>query len=282
MRLTEAWSRVWFSPFDPLPLALCRIAMGTLLIFVYLALFPNWSRFYAVDGMTAGLPPDIWNVFYWTDGFVDPLVFWCVGIAASIAFLLGYRTRIAAILLYLLQVSMIHQNRAVVNGEDLILRVLLLYACFAPMGAVLSLDHPVRRAPGRHEIWPVRLMQIAIVLVYAFSLPIKLVSDPAWLNGDLMYWVLVSDTWSRFPWPQLAYHQPVTMAMTYSAVLAEACFPILIWFRRTCVPTVLVMAAFHLGIAVMLKNVTFFSLAMVVSFLLFVPADVLRKLEVFR
>jgi uncharacterized membrane protein YphA (DoxX/SURF4 family) len=90
--------------------------MGSLLIFVYLALFPNWSRFFAVDGMTAGLPPDTWNVFYWTDGFVDPVVFWWLGFAASIAFLLGYQTRIAAILLFVLQVSMIHRNRGRERG----------------------------------------------------------------------------------------------------------------------------------------------------------------------
>jgi hypothetical protein len=55
-------------------------------------------------------------------------------------------------------------------------------------------------------------------------------------------------------------------------------FPILVWFKRTRLYAVAATAALHLGIAVRLQNVTFFTLSMVCSFWLFVPGETTRRL----
>jgi len=53
---------------------------------------------------------------------------------------------------------------------------------------------------------------------------------------------------------------------------------VLVWFRRTRHPAVVGLAALHLGIAVMLQNVTFFTLSMACSFWVFVPGETTRRL----
>jgi hypothetical protein len=84
--------------------------------------------------------------------------------------------------------------------------------------------------------------------------------------------------WSRNPWPQHFYGlgSPV---MTFFSVAAEGSFPILVWFSRTRPFAIAALAALHLGIAVMLKNVTFFSMTMVCSLWLFTSAAELRSLR---
>jgi hypothetical protein len=121
-------------------------------------------------------------------------------------------------------------------------------------------------------------MQINLALVYLISQPYKLVSDPAWLSGDAMYYVMVNRTWSRFPWPELYYHPAVAALSTWGSLVIELALPIGVWFRPLRRWVVLAAGLLHVGIAVALQNVTFFSLAMTCSFLVFLTSDDLRRL----
>ena len=83
--------------------------------------------------------------------------------------------------------------------------------------------------------------------------------------------------WGRVPWPQ-AFYGVLGTTMTFFSIVVEGTFPLLVWFARTRPYVILALASLHLGIAVMLKNVTFFSLAMVCSLFLFASAAELRLL----
>lgn len=283
----KTWDRLWFKPLDAHSAGAFRIATGLLCFTMYLCLAPNWIRFFAADGIlslsTGGRArtDDVWSLFHLADGYVNTYVLLGVGIVASISFTIGFKTRTSTILLFLLQASMIHRTRAVVNGEDLVLRMLLFYSCFAPLGSELSVDAWLSRKKGVEPkssmIWPIRLMQINFALIYAFSLPIKLQSDVAWLNGDLMYYVLINETWSRWLWPEVLYNGVLSKIMTYAALMTEGLFPVLVWFKRARIPCVLVAMFFHVCIAIVLNNVTFFSLSMFCGLVIFLPGDLFRN-----
>lgn len=256
-----------------------RIAMGIVTTVMYFCLLPNWHAYFSSTGMLSlgAIPPnDIWSVFQLTDGLFSPIVYWVIGTLAAMALTVGFQTRVCTIILYVLQVSMIHRNHMVVNGEDLVFRMLLLYSMFATM------DNSVFKKGSKGTIWPVRLMQLNVLAIYVFSLPIKLMSDSAWLDGSLMYWVMVNKTWSRWPWPQMFYSgffsTVIVKIMTFSGLLVELTFPILVWFKKTRLYIIAAIATFHLSIAIILKNVTFFSLSMVCAFVVFVPGEDMRKL----
>jgi hypothetical protein len=167
-----------------------------------------------------------------------------------------------------------------VNGEDLVVRMLLFYSCFAPLGAALSVDAARRPPPVRPpQIWGVRLIQINLCLVYVFTQSHKVFGDVVWRNGDAMYYTMVSRVWSRWPWPGLYYDGAVSALSTWASLLVEIGFPIAVWFGRVRVWAVLAAAVLHLVIALALANVGFFNLSMVCSFCAFLTTDDLRRLR---
>ena len=292
----KCWDKLWFSRFDPLSVSLFRIFLGILILVMFLANAPNWDRFYGAYGIPSLHDLDLnrpsedsWSLFYWTEGKIPVGAYWWLGFLAALAFTIGWKTRWATILLYALQTSMIHRNLAIVNGDDLVLRMLLFYSCFAPLNHCLSVDWWLKKKRERAEgpvsesewplIWPIRMMQINIAFIYLISLPYKLLGDPGWLNGDEIYWVMASSMWSRWPWPQVfcQWNGLLSKIFTYGTIASEACFPTLVWFRPTKLYVLAAIAALHLGIAFVIPNVAFFTLAMVCSFWVFVPASRIRE-----
>jgi hypothetical protein len=291
------WQHVWFERFDPLAVGVYRIFLGSLITVMFVALYPNWQRFYAADGMlslhdmgSTWLRPDRWSVFYWSDGIIDSRWYWLLGFIAAVGFTVGWMTRLWTVILYVLQTSMIHRNVSVVNGEDLVFRMLLFYSCFAPLHYSLSVDSWLRsrRRGAAHghsailpRIWPVRLIQVNVALVYVIAVLYRL-GDQAgeWVRGDAIYWSMMSNMWSRCPWPQLFYGRGgllLSQVITYSTILIELSFPLLVWFRRPKLYVLAAITCLQLGIAVLIPNVMFFTLAMVCAFWVYVPASTLRE-----
>jgi hypothetical protein len=289
--LLRAWDRFWFSRYDPVSAGVFRIFLGTLLVFFYLANALNWARYYSPDGVASitVLEPTrvhqfTWNVFAWAERWVPVGDFWWLGLFCAVCFTVGLCTRLSTVVLFALQASMIHASRMVANGEDLVFRMLLFYGIFAPLGDALALDSWLdrlfRKGPRTDApmVWPIRLMQLNVLLIYVISLPNKLADEVAWWDGTAIYWTMMNSTWCRHPgWLIFAYW-PVSALATYGTVFVEGTFPVLVWFRRTRLWSLAAIASLHLGIALMLQNVTFFTLSMVCSFWLFVPPETTRRL----
>src|SRR5690606_5804856 len=86
-------------------------------------------------------------------------------------------------------------------------------------------------------------------------------------------------TWSRFPFPELAYNWFIVAPMTYSAILAEGLFIFTVWWNRTRLPMLLLISFFHISVGIVLSNVTFFSLSMVCAFMAFLREGDLQKIK---
>lgn len=284
------WEQLWFLRFDPSALGAFRVSLGFLMLVYFVAFYPNWERFYSPRGVLslheidpARTHQDRLSVFYWTENSMPVMAWWWAGFGSTALFTVGWHTRIATVSLFVLINSMAHRNRMAVNGEDLIFRMLLFYGCFAPLSQTLSVDQWLksRRNPGRTEelpvVWPVRLMQFNICLIYIISLPNKLVDDAAWLDGTAIYLAMTNDVWSRFPWPQLFYGGILSPLFTYGTIVVEGLFPILVWMRSTRWVALAAITSLHLGIAICLQNVTFFTLSMVCSFWVLVPGEAIRN-----
>lgn len=284
--VVRAWDRFWFAPIHPLPAALFRISVGALIFLMYVALHPNWEIYYAPNGiLSLGDPApggpwrEGWSVFRLTDGVLPIRLWYWLGLAAAATFTIGWWTRPSALVLWILQCSLVHRSPAVVNGEDLVVRMLLFYSCFAPLGAALSVDAARRPMAWTPQIWAIRLIQINVCLVYVFTQSHKVFGDVVWRNGDAMYYTMVSRIWSRWPWPALYYDGVVSTLSTYASLLLEIGFPIAVWFSRVRVWAVLAITGLHLAIALALSNVGFFSLSMACSFWAFLTTDDLRRLR---
>lgn len=241
-RLAGWWNGFWFERFDPVSLGVFRIFLGSLIAVFYLALYPNWERYYAADGVTSlgrfPNPDDSWTLFHWTEAILPIGVFWWIGLGAAVSLALGWKTRWCTAILFALQSSLLNRSLPAMNGEDVAFRMLLFWGLFAPLGHRLSLDSLLRRRHtgwARRElptIWATRAMQVNFVLIYAISLPYKLVDDTSWWNGDALYYAVANDMWRRWPWPEVfyAFGGGLSMVLTYGTLLAEAGFVVLVWF----------------------------------------------------
>ncbi len=275
------WNEFWFSKAEFLPVSIFRICFGFLLCVIFIAYLPNWERFYDANGIMSlndKTIPQIHNplsIFCFTEGKVPVIFYWWLGFVSAIAFAAGYKTRVFTIILYVLYTSMMNRNYFIVYGEDNVIRMLLFYSCFAPLNYRLSIDSYLNKKLKSKvsEIWPIRLMQVNIVLIYLISTPYKLLYDPSWVNGEAIYWTVTSNNWSRFPYPDLFYKYGgiLTKLVTYGALLVEFSFPILVWFKKTKLMALVLISALHIGIGILIPNVTFFTFCMVCSFWVFVP-----------
>lgn len=300
----NAWNRFWFSRADVLPQAASRIALGVILLFFMLGTWPNWQRFYGADGIIslgshsdiASRPSDnVWCVMAWTEGILPIEFWWWTGFVLTILFTVGYQTRWATIGLFIFQTSLIHRNSYVVNGEELVVRMLLFYGCFAPWGERLSMDSWLRarrlsttvlanEEPILPLVWTWQLMQINFIAIYAISLPYKFAQDLDWLYGDAIHWTVASDMWwtrGSLSWITLEFNGLFRKLITWGTVLNEGLFPVLVCFQRTRVPSVLAIIAMHVGIALAIPGVTLFTLSMVAGALMFLPGNFYSRLYAF-
>jgi hypothetical protein len=197
---------------------------------------------------------------------------------------------------------MIHRSPYVVNGEDLVLRMVLLYGIFAPLGGAWSVDawlrsskgsplrsskgSPLRSSKGSRnvslqpQIWAIRMLQINFALVYMISLPYKIGQDVDWLTGDAFHWTVASDMWwipGFLPEISYAFGGAIRKALTWGTLLVEGLFPILVCIPRTKLWAIASVTSLHIGIAILVPNVTFFSLSMLCGFCLFLPPETIRQ-----
>jgi len=61
-------------------------------------------------------------------------------------------------------------------------------------------------------------------------------------------------------------------------LITEFSFPILIWFQRTKLIALMLISALHIGIGILIPNVTFFTTCMLCSFWIFVPEIFVKDL----
>jgi hypothetical protein len=272
-----------------LPAAAFRIALGLLLVLLFMARADDWERLYGPAGILPLDDPAMLtnlrvrvSLFAAADGVVPVGAFWWLGMLASSALLFGVASRFAAATLFVLLSSMLFRLPVGISGEEVVTRIVLLPACFATLDTRLSVRAWWRRLRGRPPaapgpVWPIRLIQIHVVLIYLFTMGNRLGTDHAWWSGDAMYWVMVSSTWGAWPWPAAFYHPAVARAVTWGVLFTEGWFPLAVLWRPTRIAAALALVAMHLAAAVVLRGVTFFTASMACPLLLFVDGAAWRR-----
>jgi hypothetical protein len=288
-RLPGAWERFWHEPRSTAPLALVRIALGSLITLWALSLLPDARAFLGPDGVLPNVPQVRLRtgiLQLWT---TDTAALVVVGalIPAGLAVAVGFRTRAATVLSFVLLLSIGRRDPYVMNSGDALLRHSTLFLALSPAGAAFSVDRYLADRERFWEVphaspWGLRLLQVQLTFVYLFSSFEKLRGDP-WLQGTAL-----GDAWritdlARVGLPLPAYDSILlTNALTFATLVIEIAIAVLIWNRRARVYVVAAGIALHLGIE-MTMAVGFFSSVAVSLYLAFVPGDTAERwLEVVR
>lgn len=293
MSLSRDLRRCWFAPTSAAPLGLYRIAFG-LLAFAYgVLLFPTRFTFFSERGVLTTTAADAYNAVNppgprlnllhgpAADHWLTP--FFLLFLLAALCLAVGYRTRLAAVLVFLGLNALHNRNPLIHNGSDLVLVVMAGYLALAPAGAACSLDRLGRVLRGREGPvpppivpWALRLMQVQVSLIY-LSTGLSKVSGPLWRDGTAVYYALRLPEFGRFPVFFLdPGHLWLVNLLTYGAMAVELAMGTLVWVPRLRLYVLGAAVLLHLGIDYGL-NIPLFTPVMIASFLLFLSqADLAR------
>ena len=296
----EALRRALLRAVDPRPLALFRVAFGLCLLLGALEVAPLNLYLFSDEGLLpSAAVPQVYGkaaLLGYGDGVREPagfvdaravlhhvasgrwslLFFWdspafvrgyfATFILACVALVIGWRTRTAAVVAWLLYVGMLRRGDAHWGGEQVFCGFLLLLM-LSRCGAALSVDNWLRcrrlrrrgllsepggpgdgagapPGPGRPQglaaiyqrvpAWPQALIAAQLAICYAANGWAK--AGPTWASGDALAYTLHLDSYARLDWHALALALGPWpfRAATWAVLWWERLFPLLLiglWLR---------------------------------------------------
>lgn len=284
----EAWDRFWFTPADPLPLALVRIAAGALLAWSALVWLMDADAFFGPHGWLRdgdvwrmNDQPWQWSWFFAASSPTAVRVLLLMTLAAGLCLAVGLGTPVAAVVGLAGFLSAVNRTPLTVFGFDDALGMLLIPLAIGPSGAVLSLDRRLglSTAPAGPSVGAnvcLRLIQVHLCIVYFFSGIAKLLGA-SWWEGTAIWGAVANSRYRTLDLTWLARHPLLVNALTLGTLFWEVSYPALVWPRLTRRLAIAMGILVHggIGLAMGMKE---FALAMIVANLAFVPAAGWRAL----
>jgi uncharacterized membrane protein YphA (DoxX/SURF4 family) len=285
----EDWNTFWFTPADPLPLAVVRVCTGLLLTWSCLVWLLDPDAFFGNRGWLA--PTDVWRMndqpWQWSFYFVGPgpnaaRVLAGVSLVAAVLLTVGLATPLAAVVSLVGLVSA--ANRAPLNtfGLDDTLGMLLISLVIGPSGAKLSVDEWLRGAgqgsapPSVRANVALRILQVHLCVVYFFSGTGKLFGA-SWWEGTAIWGAAANVQYRTLDLTWMAWYPLVVNAITLTTLFWEVGYAVLIWPKLTRRLFLAMAVMVHLGIGLAMGMMEF-GLAMITANLAFVPAAACRRL----
>lgn len=186
-------------------LGLFRAALGTVLFWNLCRLYPDITAFYS----DFGVMPRSWMIeadssdrisLYFLNGSTwFTAILLTVQVVFALMYAVGYRTRLANFVSFVLWGSLCNRNTLLLIGGDLLMCCLLFWSMFLPVAARFSVDAgraanpPPRR--NLHLSWASLGMLIQVMSVYFYSAILK--SDPEWMrDSSAVYYALQLDRYA--------------------------------------------------------------------------------------
>jgi predicted DCC family thiol-disulfide oxidoreductase YuxK len=290
--LRRALTRTYFT-IDGRSLALCRIALATVLIVDLLRRVPWLRDLYSNAGLLPNhtvlwRPPQprIFSVFFMASLADEAAVWFAIALFCFACLLVGWRTRLFHLLSFAMTTSLHDRILVAENWGTVTLAILMLWTAFLPLGRRFSVDALLaslragkgeqpddiaeRRLPAPDERPAVSLAVLAVLLqlavIYWFNYAPK--TGATWRTGSAVHYVLWQErivTWLGV-WSRQHLPFAVTKGLTYGTLLVEAFAPVLvltpIFWRQARVLAIVVLTALHSGIALVV-NLGIFSATMI-------------------
>jgi len=293
-QLITNWDNFFFSPAPVYTLALFRIAFGLVLLYEAFFILANAKDYLGPNGLVRYdryhkrsegrylsvflvLPPTMASV-YWVLG---------LHIVFLVCMILGLYTSVTVVCVYVTLCSIVNRNPTICNGGDNVARIMCFFLMFASSGHAYSLDAYFfhLHAPGDSAFvlqapWALRLMQVQVSIIYAYTAYWKL-KGVTYRDGTAMYYVMGNHTYRRYNLPKVLLRKPMVQVLTWVALLVEFALGFGLWISDFTYPVLLLGFILHLTIEYIL-SVHLFSWYMMAVLLLFIPpADVAHSVSYF-
>ncbi len=256
--------------------ALFRIAYGVLAVWESLAVWLNLERYFSSGAV---IPFDLvkndpyaWMGLFSLAPDSNALLYGhaIVFTVASVLLLLGVFPRIMALVVCYVNISLQFRNPYILNSGDRLFQIAAGLAVLMPLGRRWSVDAWARarlrkpRSPMM-AVYGQRLLQLTVAYVYLSSCIAKLM-NVRWLKGIALRDVLSSPVYSE--WARYYDVFPIVFFLTWTTLVFELAFPLLVWWKKLRPWLILSGIAFHVGIDTLMV-IPMFSAIMIVSYAVF-------------
>jgi predicted DCC family thiol-disulfide oxidoreductase YuxK len=266
-------------------LALFRVALGLIILVDLLIRASDMNMFYTDLGT---LPrsavidhfshPVLISIHFMGGTLFSQALLFVIAAVFGLAFLVGYRTRIAAFLSWFMLISLQARNPIILQGGDVLLRMLLFWSIFLPLGDYFSIDAALNTEERPRSMQVVSVATFALLIqaamLYTFAALAK--TGKEWRHdGTALYYALNIEqmrTWIgalllRLPGGLLKF-------LTFSVLLFEGFGPLLLVFSvrtlRAIFVGLFVLMPIGFGLALKLGP---FPFACITTVLAFVPSS---------
>jgi Vitamin K-dependent gamma-carboxylase len=285
----EAWNEFFFAEQSPIPLALFRVAYGTMVVATLFLLRSDWLSWYGPDAwvrlstirtMEPGTRLNLFTVIPQSDLWVQ-ILFW-VFLVSAVCLTIGFFTRTNSVVVFTCLASIQQRNLLILHGGDTFLRVAGFFLMFAPAGAALSVDRLIRIWRGKegveirlHRPWAQRMIQFELALLYFAGFCSK-IEGGSWVQGTALYYVYHLDELQRFPLPSWFFRPTILKLGTWFALALEFSMGVLIWIKELRYALLAIGVLFHLSLEYSL-NIPMFQWDVLSAYVLFVDAADLAR-----
>jgi hypothetical protein len=241
-------------------LAVLRIVVALTVLVDLIDRAPYLRTHYSDDGiLPRGILIDQLNKWWFSLSLMNGTTFFqglifAVTAVAAVALLVGYQTRLMTFVVWLLMLSIHARNLYVISGGDILLRLLLFWSMFLPLGAYWSVDR-LRSAPqpGSKRILSLATAGLFLQIAFMYWFTVLLKSGPAWrVDGTALHYAFnIEEITTPLGAYLLQYPALLkvltfgTLALEVGAILLLFC-PVFTGPVRTA--AVVAVMAFHMGI----------------------------------
>ena len=282
---------------DPRSLALFRVALALVLLGDLRFRIANLGAFYTDWGVLPrvaqiqlfGNLPSLVSFHMMSGTLAITAILFAIEVLAALALFVGYRTGIATFVSWIMLVSLHNRNPMVLQGGDALMRMLLFWALFLPLGARASLD--VWLAPDNLDTAAPKIPNapclsmgtfgalLQICFVYWFTWALK--TDAIWrTDGTAVGYALSIDQMNRPLGRWLLGYPDLMRVLTFFTLELERWGPLvaLVPLWRVRLFMVAVFSGFHITMGLCL-TLGLFTYIAPTAWLLFVPTGAWDFLE---
>jgi hypothetical protein len=259
---------------------LLRIAIGLLLLVDVLVWMPDLQAWFGPNGAhnlaacRLVIDPNTMTVFQWLPQTeTSVLIVYVLMLIQIVALILGCYGRVQAFFIFVWLVSFNHRNNLIFDAEDNLLRLWTFFLIFMPLDAAFSIrKHSPASLRREFPIWPLRLLQLQLCLVYLSASLLKL-QGVEWRDGTAVYYALNARQFFHYPIPDFVRSSPgIILILTWTVMTFELVLPFGLWIPKIRRLFLVLGLLLHLGMEYSL-NLFLFQWLMMVGLCTFVKRE---------
>ncbi len=264
---------------DARSLGILRIGLGLISIYNLALFYPNIELFFGPLGVFPAWehkPLATFSIHALNDSRAFIHLIFFIHLFFSAMLCVGYKTRLATVVCWLLTVSLFHRAVQISFGGDEVLRALLMWGMFLPLGQRFSVDQMINKKPlagDRVVSWAGAALIIQIIIIYLVNGFGK--TDPAWDTHFTALYYFFNDNVAKAPAKFLLNFPGILMVLTCLALYLERFATLLLLFPNVAVfrtTAIVLFVVFHVCIDATMK-VGWFSWVMIVYWLGLIPSE---------